>query len=270
MLGITVELSPPREVYERGWGKECANPKIVRHTWYLTVLDANKQPTTIPFDIVDGDDDVMIGLDVKEFSDTINRGMPRRITFKRPHDTSERTFYTYIDMDSDNCKRLRLELVPHARSSVASMMSNVVKRPDLNLVKKVHRYTHMTAEEMREFFREAGILTDGLSEAADRVHAACDICTRTGIAVERRKISLTHVNEAFNEEVQADFVTVYIRGEKYEVFNVVDTGTAYGERAIAPSRTAECMQNLFQCEWLYHHGAPRCFSADPEFLWASF
>ena len=73
------------------------------------------------------------------------------------------------------------------------------------------------------------------------------------------------MNESFNEEVQADFTVIYIHGEKYNVLNTVDLGTNYGERIIAKDRKADTMMALFEKVWIYNHGAPKRFSADPEF-----
>lgn len=53
-LGLPFKLEPPRAVYEHGWGVECLNAKITRFTWYITVMDAEKQVKIIPFDLVDG------------------------------------------------------------------------------------------------------------------------------------------------------------------------------------------------------------------------
>ena len=80
-----------------------------------------------------------------------------------------------------------------------------------------------------------------------------------------KKVSLSHVIEAFNEEVQADFAIVYIGNDKLEIFNMIDLSTRYGERAMAVNRSAQNMKDMIESEWLYHHGVPKSFSADPEF-----
>lgn len=58
---------------------------------------------------------------------------------------------------------------------------------------------------------------------------------------------------------------VYIMGEKVEVLNIVDTGTRYGEGVMASGRSAEQMTSMAEISWLSRHGAPKEFSADPEF-----
>lgn len=81
----------------------------------------------------------------------------------------------------------------------------------------------------------------------------------------KKKISLSHINEKFNQEVQADFTIAYMGSEKINVLNIIDLGTNYGKRVIAPDRQASKMMSFFEKHWIYHHGAPKSFSADPEF-----
>lgn len=118
---------------------------------------------------------------------------------------------------------------------------------------------------MNSLLEDDIISTPGLSQACAKVYNACEICVSSGNPSIRKKVSLTHVNTAFNEETQADFVIVYIRGIKKEVMNIVDMGTNNGERKIAPSRNAQNMMQIFETEWLMRHVAPKQFSADPEF-----
>lgn len=47
--------------------------------------------------------------------------------------------------------------------------------------------------------------------------------------------------------------------------NIADSVTNYGEREIVPSRSAAIMKNMLEKNWIYKHGAPKYFSADPEF-----
>lgn len=206
-----------------------------------------------------------MGLDVKQYADTMNRTSPTRIVFQRPGDTSERVFNTYIAKDEDGNERIRFEIAPHARSTSTSLLGSKTARQELNMVKRVHRFSHATSKEMQSLFKDANLDSQVIANACKKVHEACDICASTGRPKDKKKVSLTHVNEAFNNEIQADYVIVYIRDEKFEVLNIVDLGTRYGERAIAKMRSAENMTEMIEKEWIYHHGAPAMFSADPEF-----
>ena len=264
-LCIPLTLRPPRTDYHHGWGLDCSGAKPIKHTWDLTINDINGKPTLISFDLVNGRSPLLVGLDIKRYADTLNRTTPSTLVFKRPEDTTERKFHTYIAPDDDGNERIRVEITPHAQSTSSSLMGSQTTRQELNMVKRVHRFSHATSREMQEMFRDAKMNSRKISTACDTVHKACDICASTGRPKDKKKVSLTHVNEAFNAEIQADYVIVYIKEEKYEVLNIIDLGTRYGERAIATTRSAENMTNMLETEWLYHHGAPDKFSADPEF-----
>lgn len=257
MLGIPFRVTAIESPYMHRWGNTCENAKPVEYQWTVTVNDVHKKPTSFCFDLVDGDSPMIIGLNLKKYSDTINRGTPNRLCFKRPSDNEDRVFYTYIAPDEGRCDRLRLEIVPHYQSSTASLMGNIKKQPSLNMVKKIHRFSHGTADEMKQIFSDAGMDTPDVRRACERVFEACEVCVSSGRPANRAKVSLTHV--------QADFVTVYIRDEKYEVLNMVDMGTRYGERFIAPDRNGNTMMHMMESLWVYRHGAPKNFSADPEF-----
>lgn len=79
-------------------------------------------------------------------------------------------------------------------------------------------------------------------------------------------MSLTHVCQAFNQELQADFAICEIRGTKYVVLHGVDTGTSSSESPFASTRSAEAMAQGLEVIWPLRHGAPVAFSGDSEFI----
>lgn len=81
---------------------------------------------------------------------------------------------------------------------------------------------------------------------------------------------ILHVNEALNQEVQADFTIYHILHKKHTILNLLDVGPSYGERAIESSRCTESINKMFEIECMYHHGAPESFSDDPEFCTEEF
>lgn len=247
-IGIPFTVRAPRGKYYHGWGTNCANPKPMIYTWDLYVIDANGRNTTLTFDLVDGESPLLIGLDVKRHSDTINIDGHSRIVIKRPHDEKPRVFLTYIMKDEGGDERMRMDIIPHAQSTNNTLMASTVKRCDINLAKKLHRFTHKSKEEMKRILTDSRKLTPQLEKACSKVHDACEICTSTGRPANRRHISLTHINAAFNMEIQADFLTAFIKGEKYEVLNIVDAETKYGERTIANCRNGKEMMKLSEKE----------------------
>lgn len=109
------------------------------------------------------------------------------------------------------------------------------------------------------------MLTPRILKAKEKVTGSCIPCARSGRPKNRRELSLSHVNQDFNVEVQADFMTVKNGQEKYELLNVVDCGTGFGERTFVRSRDSHNMMTKFEEVWMCRHGAPQHFSADPEF-----
>lgn len=97
-----------------------------------------------------------------------------------------------------------------------------------------------------------------------KVTSSCNPCAGSGRPANPKKISLKHVNRESNMEVQADFFTIKLGNDNYELLNVVDCSTACGERAIVNSRSADSMLIKFDEIWLCLHGTPAEFSADPE------
>lgn len=70
-LGIRFSLSLPRAMYHHGWGKDCEGAKMIRYRWYLIVPENNKRPSTISFDLVDGESPLAVGLDVKSMPTSV-------------------------------------------------------------------------------------------------------------------------------------------------------------------------------------------------------
>ncbi|PXF40233.1 hypothetical protein BWQ96_10056 [Gracilariopsis chorda] len=140
-------------------------------------------------------------------------------------DNADRVFQTYIGPDSCGNDRLRIYIIPHHASTIHSLLGNADGEMDKNTMKKIHRFTHATSTEMKALLEDADKLNDNLSHMCDTIYEACDICASSGRPAPRKKISISHVNEAFNESVQTDFLVAYIGVEKYEVLNIIDAGT---------------------------------------------
>lgn len=66
------------------------------------------------------------------------------IIFRRPTDTADRSFYTYISKDRESNDRIQVELIPHGRKTVEKLMDGTQNRREVARVKKVTvlRMTH--------------------------------------------------------------------------------------------------------------------------------
>lgn len=51
LLGIELELSRPRAIYEHEWGMRSDRAKKIRYNCYITIFDTNVLSTTIPIDL---------------------------------------------------------------------------------------------------------------------------------------------------------------------------------------------------------------------------
>lgn len=156
-------------------------------------------------------------------------------------------------------------MVPHANGSFRALLAAHLQHDALKVATKIHALSHAHSDDIKAILRDAGRLDAEASRACEEVVQSCVVCASTGRPAQHRKVSLTHVNSSFNQELQADFTIVYIQGSKYEVLNLSDAGTRYGEREIASTRSAETIKGIFERSWMYHHGAPKRFRSDPEF-----
>lgn len=87
---------------------------------------------------------------------------------------------------------------------------------------------------------------------------------RAGTHRLREKSLRFSLTRTLKREIQADFTYVHIRGEKYEVLNIIDTGTQYGDLVTVNSRSAEDIKKGLEIGWFYRNGMTCCFSADHE------
>ena len=81
------------------------------------------------------------------------------------------------------------------------------------------------------------MMTAELGKAIEEVCAACEVCTKNGAPKHSSKVSLTPVNEEFNEELQLHFLFLKLRRTRVTVVNLTDAGTGYSEFRIAPNRS---------------------------------
>lgn len=94
------------------------------------------------------------------------------------------------------------------------------------------------------------------------ISEACDICASLGSARQKKNISISQVNEALNEHIQAVFTVIQLQIEKSKVLSIVDAGTAYGARSIVSARHEKTMKCLLETEWILHHGTLKKFRTD--------
>lgn len=147
-------------------------------------------------------------------------------------------------------------IIPRNVKMAMTMLTNKANRVNKNHIKKLHRLTQAHAEEMKSLSSDSNNLTPEIAEFCDKIYASCDICASTGNPRDKKKVSISHVNEAFNNSDGADFLVARIRGTVYDIINIVDLGTNNGERCIVTNHKTETLVEKFETVWIYNYGAP--------------
>lgn len=71
-----------------------------------------------------------------------------------------------------------------------------------------------------------------------KAKTACAICATNCRPVDLKKIYTIHINKSINDELQTDYIYVFIRSKRYKILPIVYTETSYGERVLTASRSA--------------------------------
>eukprot|EP00177_Eucheuma_denticulatum_P007832 GFKZ01014258.1.p1 GENE.GFKZ01014258.1~~GFKZ01014258.1.p1 ORF type:complete len:1202 (-),score=97.36 GFKZ01014258.1:1881-5486(-) len=271
MLEVSFDVKPPKEEYMHAWGDRTIDAKPIIASWELTTFDIHHKPCTFEFDLLEGDEPIIIGLDVGKHCIQNNIANPPYLHIQRPQDSSPRIFNTYLkhEKGSQLNLRVRVEIIPQQRTCIRSLMSRQlsleIKRSPKIFAKRIHRLTHAPEAQVLDICRQAGVLSDEVKNAVHEVSEACGICASTGRPAPSVKISLTHVNEAFNREIQVDFGFAIISDQKQLLFVITDMGTSFSEGCISDSRLNENICKMLEHLWIFRHGAPAALSADDEY-----
>lgn len=83
-MDVELQLELAQSNYMHGYAVDCADAKPVKVFWNFTTHDMNGRPATLSFDIVEGRSPIIIGLDLKRYSDTRNMPKESNLTFQRP------------------------------------------------------------------------------------------------------------------------------------------------------------------------------------------
>lgn len=141
-LESMLKVDKPRSNYPHGWGDKFSDAKLIRCYWNLSVMDFNKHPVTLSFDIVDNNSPVIFRIDIRRISETCKQNIPNTMTFKRPSDKFEHNQYTYMSADCGGNTRLRLDIATHKETTIKSLMESASGRLELTLAKFVHIFGH--------------------------------------------------------------------------------------------------------------------------------
>lgn len=266
VLALKFNPEQPRNHYSRGWGCDAVQARPILYTWTLSIQDLHNRTIHLSFDLCDDYSPLIIGLDVQRYSKRSFLSRNQTITIQRPENKFPKCLPIYLHSEDPLRLRAHVVIIGLKPYSCTLLVSN--RAPSLRtstLAKRLHRYTHAGTKDMVEMLRHTDCPRSELIVLCKRIVQACPVCVRTGIPLPSKKVSITHVCEAFNQEIQADFTFVNIRGTKYCVLHIVDAGTGFSEACIVQTRSGETMAQSIETLWILSHGAPASFSADSEF-----
>lgn len=115
---------------------------------HVTVMDTEKRPVTLSFDLLKGNIPLIIGMDIKQYSDTYSMDKPSSIALRGPGDRMAYTFPTYLADDNGGNKRLRLGLVAHINTTLHTLLVSALIRKKLTILKRIHAFGHGNESDM--------------------------------------------------------------------------------------------------------------------------
>ena len=265
-MGLSLTLKPKNVPYRHGWGPNMADAKLVTCTWQVDLLDMNDMPFRVTFDIVEGNEPLVIGDTYLKDSDHLRREKPEKLVIKKQGTAENVVFISYTNPGES---RPRMMVVPRDVKSISSMMGTT--SADI-LVKKLHRYSHDNANDMRRLLKLSNQYNPQIEAAIKKVVGECKTCVRSGTPLPSRKVSIKHVNEDFNQTVNVDFFYFKhgIPDVTYVFLHARCTGTGYSEVEVVDRRDMSAAAVAFDRMWISRHGAPRSVGGDPEFDKARF
>lgn len=191
---------------------------------------ANDWAVTLAFDLMEGHSPLVVGMAVRQDSDTCNRTWSRSITFERPHDKREFTLFKYVAHDSTGNRWLRLEIAAHVYKRVSTLLASACASSELKVVKRVNKLGHATPAEMTELLSGTYMEKGKVREACDKVHYACMICPGTG----RPAIGKTYLRHMLTKLLMKSYRLILHmkwcmeRGERSSTWSTWATGMVSG------------------------------------------
>lgn len=136
-------------------GEDGISSKPVVYSRRMCATDTYGKETKIPFDLIDGSSPLLLGLDVMQHA--VSKNNIGRVTFQRPQNFGQKTFRTCIAHGEDRNKRIKLDFIPHVRSTVSSILGDRSKKNESTMARTLHRVTHVPKKEMETILKVVAI-----------------------------------------------------------------------------------------------------------------
>lgn len=189
-----------------------------------------------------------------------------------PRSSSPRTYLFFVPTHSRAISSMTTTCLS-LRSSYFELGRNIPKalsiaRQTKRLAHRLHAYSHLSAEDLENLCRNAGILTPNLSHSIRDVTRKCQSCAGTGRPRRSKKVSLSRVLDTFNSHIQIDFFFVP-ELTNLPILHIIDVSTSYSECVLLPTREIPDVISALKRRWFHIHGAPSNLSGDIEFTRSS-
>ena len=278
-LGIQLVLKPlDFEPFYHGFGKNCADPKLVFARWLLPLKYLNGIECELPFYIVKGDGPILIGNCIIAHCNLVGSEnllvIPKNVGDIKNNELLFATVHTYVDGEPS---RTYLHVVPcHSEqlSSYFSSLSSFTSSLKDNRYRqgkeahkfaiRFHMYTHLCPDDMSLVCKRAGILSPVLHQSLVKAFNKCTICKTTGRPRPSRKVSFSRLVSSFNHRLQVDYFYVKDLG-KNSILHICDTHTSISVAVQVKSRDQELACQIIRTHWFDSYGTPAEIIGDPEF-----
>ena len=247
----------------------------------MPVTDPNGSTVSIPFHVVTGSGVLFLGNEICRRSNVLCTKNLIQV-LKGLLSSSDHFLHTYSEpVGPRGTKGFRtyLSVVPskvdHFRSYL-SFCSFTTAHESLKakfnteegfkrFATKLHTYSHLRVEYMRELCKRAGVYSKKLDYAPKLAVEKCSSSKGTGLPMINRSIALDKVLSSFNTHAQLDFFYMPEMG-RLPILHLVDTNSGFSATAIVSSRDIDVAAKAIEKIWINVHGPPIKLSGDPEFV----
>lgn len=129
ILGVDLQLDPPRNVYSRGWGTHGVCASQIVCSWSPITEDVKHRTTAITFDFTTDDFPLAISLELQRYSRRYLLLERPVLTLQRPQDQTAHVLPIYITQSSPLNSLLCLDVTGlYLETNYLTAVSNMPRR----------------------------------------------------------------------------------------------------------------------------------------------
>ena len=209
-FGIDFKLEPlDCDPFLHGYGEECSDARPTIGVWRMTVTDRNRRTVSIPFYVVTGSGVLLLGNEICRRSNFLGTKnliqVPKGLLSSSEHflntysepvgPRGTKGFRTYLSVIPSKVDHFRSYLSFCSFKTAHEALKGKFNTEEgaKRFATKLHTYSHLRVEEMRELCKRAGVYTKKLDDALKLAVEKCSSCKATGRPRNNRSIALGKV-----------------------------------------------------------------------------